>query len=218
MFDQRLGDWLSKGLGFHRVQGFIGTTAQQVNIHMRHEQAKECPAEGAMSTCGRMCTIAFHHRRGCKSWWCWGTREYHVPMPLFQNHTFVHDLPHPSWVERKVNLNVRRDLEVEAQLGQRHGLPVVAFVDALRCTVPRARRGHVPGARPWTVNRRTPACWTPSLRSKEGAHTYTLRRWSVIWCYIMRLARDMYEQPASVLRCDMVLHPAFRTRHPKHKM
>ena len=24
--------------------------------------------------------------------------------PLFQNHTFAHDVPHPSWVERKVHL------------------------------------------------------------------------------------------------------------------
>ena len=41
---------------------------------------------------------------------------------------------------------------------------------------------------------------------------YTLRRWGVAWCYIRRFARDMYEQPASAVRCDMVLHRVFFLR------
>ena len=31
-------------------------------------------------------------------------------------------------------------------------------------------------------------------------------------------ARDLREQAASAVRCDMVLHRVFRARHPKHKM
>ena len=43
--------------------------------------------------------------------------------------------------------------------------------------------------------------------------SYTPRRWGVTWCYIGRFVRDMYENTASAVRCDMVLHRVFRARH-----
>ena len=40
-----------------------------------------------------------------------------------------------------------------------------------------------------------------------------LRRWGVTWCYIVCFAREVYEQTASAVRCDMVLHRVLRARH-----
>ena len=34
-----------------------------------------------------------------------------------------------------------------------------------------------------------------------------------IYTYIRRFARDVYEEPASAVRCDMVLHRALRASH-----
>ena len=48
--------------------------------------------------------------------------------------------------------------------------------------------------------------------------SYTLRRRGVTRCCIGRFARDVYEQPASAVRCAMVLHGAVRARHPKYEM